>query len=406
MTHGLHRNGGVGTIVNWLYEGLTATGRHTVDIHDLATSARDASSRRLLAPRSWWRPSLRGRPDAPPHERYWGANAVELEFMRYRPRRELTSALSGYDCIQVVCGTPAWAAPVLSAGPPVVVQMATLARWERGSHPPARGRAVGAWRAGMTRLTARIERRTLRAVDAVLVENQVIFDWVEQLGQPNVLLAPPGVDTDRFVPSRHGWRADGHLLTVGRLAEPRKGLDRMVRGYAEALRTRSDLPPLILAGKGRPAPSVSALITELGLGGRVRVRSDVPADELVGLYQGASVFVQTSYEEGLGLAAVEAMACGVPTVLTATHGARECVADGLTGWLVPLTPTAEVSRMVAARLLDVLDGSGARMATAARTRCEAMFSRQVALRRFTDTYDRLTTDSVTDLLDEPARPGK
>lgn len=388
VTHGLHRNGGVGTVVNWLYEGLTASGRYTVDVHDLAMSARDTSSRRILAPRSWWRSSL-GQAGAVPHERYWGANAVELEFMRYRSRCELTAALSEYDCIQVVCGTPAWAAPVLAAGPPVVVQMATLATWERGSHPPSHGWALGAWRAGMTRITSRIERSTLRAVDAVLVENQVILDWVKALGQSNVVLAPPGVDTDRFSPPSGGWRADGYLLSVCRLGDPRKGLDRMVRAYAEALRARPDLPQLVLAGKGRPEPSVTALIGALGLAGRVVIRPDVPADQLVELYQGASVFLQTSYEEGLGLSAVEAMACGVPVVLTATHGARECVADGRTGWLVPLEPAGEVSRTVAARLLDVLDGSGERMSAAARSRCEALFSRQVALRRFTDTYDRL-----------------
>ncbi|WBB52099.1 glycosyltransferase [Verrucosispora sp. WMMD573] len=389
MTHGLHRNGGVGTVVNWLYEGLTATGRYTVDVHDLATSARDTSSRRILAPRSWSRASLLTRSGATPHERYWGANAVELEFMRYRPRSELAAALSEYDCIQVVCGTPAWAAPVLGAGPPVVVQMATLARWERGSHPRAQGWGSAAWRAGMTRLTSRIERSVLRSADAILVENQAIFDWLKTHDQSHVVLAPPGIDTYRFTPPSGGWRADGYLLSVCRLGDPRKGLDRMVHAYAEALRTRPGLPQLIMAGKGRPEPSVTALIGRLGLDGRVVIRPDVPAEQLVELYQGASVFLQTSYEEGLGLSAVEAMACGLPVVLTATHGARECVADGRTGWLVPLEPAGEVGRSVAARLLDVLDGCGESMAVAARIRCEQLFSRQVALRRFTDTYDRL-----------------
>ncbi|QKW13097.1 glycosyltransferase [Verrucosispora sp. NA02020] len=396
VTHGLHRNGGVGSVVDWLYEGLTASGRYTVDVHDLATSVRDTASRRLLAPRSWRRASLLRRCDTVPHERYWGANAVEVEAMRYRPRSELTAALSGYDCIQVVCGTPAWAAPVLAAGPPVVVQMATLVAWERAHRPLRPWRPADLWRAAMTRLTSRIERSALGAADAVLVENQVIFDWVESLGLPNVLLAPPGVDTARFVPSPSGWRADGYLLSVCRLGDPRKGLDRMVRAYTEALRRRPDLPPLVLAGRGRLTPGVAALVAGTGLGDRVQVRADVPADELVALYQGASVFLQTSYEEGLGLSAVEAMACGLPTVITATHGARECVADGRTGWLVPLEPADEVSDAVAARLLDILDTSGPAMAEAARRRCERLFSRRTALRRFTDTYDRLLADGTAD----------
>ncbi|WP_431729177.1 glycosyltransferase [Verrucosispora sp. TAA-831] len=396
MTHGLHRNGGVGSVVNWLYEGLTDTGRYAVDVHDLATSVRDAGSRRLLAPRSWRRASLLRPSDTVPHERYWGANAVEVEVMRYRPRQELTRALAGYDCIQVVCGTPAWAAPVLSAGPPVVVQMATLVAWERAHRPLRPWHPADLWRAAMTRLTSRIERSALGAADAVLVENHVILDWAVSLGLSGVLLAPPGVDTARFTPSPSGWRADGYLLSVCRLGDPRKGLDRMVRAYAEALRRRPDLPPLVLAGKGRLAPGVTDLVAQLGLGERVRVRPDVPADDLVELFRGASVFLQTSYEEGLGLSAVEAMACGLPTVLTATHGAVECVADGRTGWLVPLEPADEVSATVAARILDILDVSGPAMAEAARRRCECLFSRSAALSRFTDTYDRLLADRTAD----------
>ncbi|MFG2063054.1 glycosyltransferase [Micromonospora sp. NPDC048871] len=377
------------SVVSWLCEGLAASGRYAVDIHDLAMSYRDSSSRRILAPRSWLQPSVLTRKGERPDEWYWGANAVELEFMRYRPRRELTKALAGYDLIQVVCGSPAWAAPILNAGPPVVIQMATLVEWERDSYPKAGASAVAAWRAMMTRITARIERSALSAADAVLVENKVILDWMRTAGHSNVVLAPPGVDTTIFSPPSDGWRADGHLLSVCRLADPRKGLDRMVRAYGKLVCDRPDAPPLVLAGKGRLDPSISALIADLGLNRRIVVRADVPVNELVELYRSASVFLQTSYEEGLGLSVIEAMACGVPSVVTATYGARESVADGRTGWLVPLEPAADVSRSVAARVHEILDGAGASMATAARRRCEEHFSRHVTLRRFIDTYDRL-----------------
>src|SRR5512133_3443281 len=93
VTHGFDFGGGVRTVARWLAGQLEAQGRYAVDVHDLATWRCDAASRRLLSPRSWVRPSVRALRTDGSRCTYWGANAVELEFMRYRPRRELTSAL-------------------------------------------------------------------------------------------------------------------------------------------------------------------------------------------------------------------------------------------------------------------------------------------------------------------------
>ncbi|MEE6259040.1 glycosyltransferase [Plantactinospora sonchi] len=389
VTHSFERGGGVPAVTRWLRESLGAVGGYSTDVHDLATSSRDSSSRRIVAPRTWIRRSLRSPTAHPSGYEHWGANAAEFEVMRYRPRRELSAVLRQYDLIQVIAGSPAWAAAVTGLGVPVVLQVATLVAWERAALLSVPGGPLNAWRGTMTRFTSRIERSALREVDAVLVENAVMLDHARSLGQRHVVKAPPGVDTTFFVPGPEGWRRTGHLLSVCRLGDPRKGLDRTVRAYAEMVRRMPSTPPLVLAGRGVLPAATVALVADLGLRDRVVVRSDVTPVDLLRLYQTASVFVQTSYEEGLGVSVLEAMACALPVVATATAGSRETVSDGETGWLVAQSPESEVPARIADRVLDILADPRCELGLRGRQRCLTNFSTTAALQCFTDTYDKL-----------------
>jgi glycosyltransferase involved in cell wall biosynthesis len=377
--------GGVPTVARWLRAELRAVG-YTVDVHDLAVSSRDDSSRRILRPVSWFRREL-GSERTEEAVRHWGANLVEIEAMRYRPRAELTRALEGYDLIQVVAGGPALAAAVVGSLRPVVLQVATTVRWERSSRRRSFAPGMRQWRDTMTWWTSRIEQKALRSADAVLVENVEMLSFVQRAGQRNSVLAPPGVDTHRFAPAPGGWNADGYLLSVCRLSEPRKGLDRIVRAYQSLVRSYDAAPRLVLAGRGMLSEPVARLVRDAGLARLVDVKSDVRPDDLPDLYRGASVYVQASHEEGLGISVLEAMASGLPVVATATSGARETVVDGSTGWLVP--QDHEVVATMCARLRDVLCGSGPAMAQAARNRCAREFSTSVALGKYLQVYDGL-----------------
>lgn len=388
VTHGLESGGGVPAVATWLRTALESTGRYAVDVFDLATSSVDPHSRRILAPASWGRRSLRGPRSS------WGANLVEIEFMRYRPRVELTRALAGYDLIQVVAGTAAWANPVARARRPIVLQVATRAAWERRSQLAHAPLPMRTWRRAMTTTTTRLEAAGILRSDAVLVENDHMLSHVEAMGHRAVRKAPPGVDVHRFTPDDGGWSGSGHILAVCRLGDPRKGLDRLISAYAGIVASLDDAPRLVLAGRGDLAPANRRLIHDLGLTRRVDVRSDIPATDLVELYRGASVFVQPSHEEGLGLSVLEAMACGLPVVATDTAGSRQTVLDGETGWRIPQTSHNDVVTRLAARIVGVLvRGDGHRFGAAARADCVRRFSTDVTLRTFLDEYDRLLPTS-------------
>lgn len=88
----------------------------------------------------------------------------------------------------------------------------------------------------------------------------------------------------------------------------------MVLAYAALRRTMDAVPRLVLAGRDDLSPSVRALIRRLGLQEHVTVEQNVPTAGLPDLYRRASVFLQTSYEEGLGISVLEAMASGIPAL--------------------------------------------------------------------------------------------
>lgn len=106
------------------------------------------------------------------------------------------------------------------------------------------------------------------------------------------------------------------ILHVGSIT-PRRNIERLLEAFAQ-VRARVDAH-LVLAGRVEP-PSrpVQPLIERLGLTDRVKVCGYVGGAELVELYRGASALVCPSLYEGFGLPVAEAMACGVPAVVSRT----------------------------------------------------------------------------------------
>lgn len=395
ITQGIDSGGGVPTVARWLQSSLTDLGGYEVDIHDLAQSSRDSTSRRLTRPTTWGRSSMRTQLSSSPAVWHWGANLVEFEPMRYRHRRELDRCLQEYDLIQVVSGSPALACAVAQTASPVVLQVATTMLWERASRRVEGNAPVRCWRDAMTRSVSRMERAAIRQVDFILVENDKLMTFAQQCGQFAVLKAPPGVDTEFFCPPQSGWDPAGYLLSVCRLSEPRKGLNRLVQAYHHLVEAHPTVPELVLAGRGILPNAVTHLIDNLGLDGRVAVRSDVARSDLPALYRGASVYVQTSYEEGLGISVLEAMASGLPIVATRTAGTLESVAHGLTGYLVPQDREASLPATFATAVLDVLMASGISMSAVSRERCESRFSTHSTIARYLTVYNELLSPGTS-----------
>ena len=101
-----------------------------------------------------------------------------------------------------------------------------------------------------------------------------------------------------------------------------------------------------------------------GVRDRVQYVASPSRQELIGLYQAASVFALPSDEEGLGMVILEAMACAVPVVSTRSGGPDGIITDGEDGFLVPLDDAAAM----AGRLQTLLENPSLNIAMGRKAR--------------------------------------
>ncbi|HYA54892.1 MAG TPA: glycosyltransferase family 4 protein, partial [Thermoplasmata archaeon] len=111
------------------------------------------------------------------------------------------------------------------------------------------------------------------------------------------------------------------VLYVGRLAVM-KGVDTFLRAAARVVPSFSDVL-FVIAGEGPEYERLIQLAARLGIGDRVMFLGKVSEEEREVLLSGASVFVLPSVVEPFGIAALEAMAAGVPTIVSKTSGVAE-----------------------------------------------------------------------------------
>jgi len=335
VTPGFTIGGGVPRVARFLRDVASSNGLE-VNVIDLATSRHDSNSSRLLQPRTLMKsPAI----DRSPEDNFvWrvGCHLAELEPCRYVSTSNVRRLLDGFDLVQVVAGTPSWAMAVRGVKVPVALQVATTTNWERKSRDTSGGILERSYRRAATASAGYFDRLGATVPDATFVENHEMLSWMRGAAQQGarVTLIPPGIDTELFSPSSEPWDPRRPLVSVGRLGEARKGWDRLIRAYMVLAQQVPDIPTLRIIGKGEPTPSVRKLLSDAQIACRVRIYRDPTDVELARLLASSSIFVATPYEEGLGLAALEAMACGLPVIATETAGSREYLIPGKTGFML------------------------------------------------------------------------
>ncbi|MBX3171619.1 MAG: glycosyltransferase [Candidatus Eremiobacteraeota bacterium] len=147
-------------------------------------------------------------------------------------------------------------------------------------------------------------------------------------------LVPPGYDDNRYFPvgeaSRQAIRrrlgfSGRVVMAIGRLAR-NKGYDLLIEAFALVAERFPDARLRLAVGGENMNPGEATIMAELweqvrqlGLQDRVKFTGFVEEEEMADHYRAADLFVLSSRYEPFGMTAIEAMACGTPTVVT-THG--------------------------------------------------------------------------------------
>lgn len=222
---------------------------------------------------------------------------------------------------------------------------------------------------------------TRRRVEALYPHTQgrvqVIYQGVEPTFRP-----PAPADLEAF--RRRTGIDHPYVLYVGTI-EPRKNVVRLIEAFEMAI-AEGELPHhlyLVGAWGWKTGPVADALRRAMA-GGRVHVAGYVPNEDLPLYYAGADVFLYPSIEEGFGLPAAEAMACGTPVVTSNTSSLPEVVGDAALT-VDPLDVSA-----IAEGILQVVTNCELRTRLrAAGLQRAARFSWQQSAREHARVYERV-----------------
>ena len=242
----------------------------------------------------------------------------------------------------------------------------------------------------------RLGRRVLsRIIHRFVALSRELEEWLVGpcgVSRAKVIRICNGVDTERFrsstrcdvsdsdIPFPGGAMVVGSITRFQAIKDPLTLVSAMLQAWPRARDRGIDLR-LAMIGDGPLRQRALEMLQEAGeldaawLPGS---RDDVPS-----LLSGFDVFALTSLREGISNTVLEAMATGIPLVVTDTGGNKELIAEGENGFLVPIASPAAVADAILGIATDV--DLRARMAAASRARAVEHYS----IEKMVDAYDRM-----------------
>jgi glycosyltransferase involved in cell wall biosynthesis len=225
-----------------------------------------------------------------------------------------------------------------------------------------------------------LDRFTAPRDDATVAVSEAVAQFARKTGGArDPIVIPNGVDLAPFRVAEPAPDLAGRAKLVGALGrlDPQKGLDVLIRAWPHVLARHPDAA-LAIAGEGKERGELERLVGKLGLERSVALhghRADVPR-----FLAALEVFCMPSRWEGFGLALVEALACGKPSVVSNVDSLPEVLGDA--GLLVPPDDVDALARTV----VSLLDDAGQRGALEARARARA---ERFSVEKMVAAYERL-----------------
>ncbi len=212
-------------------------------------------------------------------------------------------------------------------------------------------------------------RYTLSKADFVSCDARHVMRQAIELGRiatEKTLVVPWGVDLKLFHPHRSdpdlrnrlGWQGKTIAITT-RSLEPVYRIEWALRALARLSSRHPDLC-LIIVGRGSCDTDLQRATRELGLDNRVHFAGFVPNERLAYFLNAADLYVSPSQSDGTSLSLLEAMACGLPVVVSDLPAIREWVVHGENGLLFDPARQEELESALDRLLTDPLLRSSSR----------------------------------------------
>ena len=170
---------------------------------------------------------------------------------------------------------------------------------------------------------------------------QAVRQQAVSLGIPEqrIVVFPWGVDLGHFSPgpsalrAELGWEQSCVILST-RSWERLLGVDLLLEGFLRAAAARPQLR-LLMLGSGSMEADLRRRVRQSGLAERMHFAGPVDFERLPDYYRCADLYVSASHSDGSSISLLEALACGLPALVSDIAANREWVAPQENGWWFP-----------------------------------------------------------------------
>ena len=264
---------------------------------------------------------------------------------------------------------------------PLTIDLQNALREARSLYEKARRILWSPW------IMQQVVARRLPKVIVVSETSRKAVQEAFELDPARMRVVHNGIDTEMFRPMPEIERQPGLILFVGNSEDRNKGARYLIEALHLLADDSRDYQLALVDHKKERLKLVPRLVQQFGLSSRVHFTNHVPTEELVKLYNKATVVVSPSLYEGFGLPAAEAMSCGSPIIATTGGAFPEVIDHEKTGWLVP--PGDSKALAAAIRMLMDDPALRARLGKAGRASILKRFSWRKAAEETVAVYEEI-----------------
>ncbi len=210
------------------------------------------------------------------------------------------------------------------------------------------------WEARRNTASRKRVRVALDHADVVIGDCNTVQQAAKKLGVSNhrIITFPWGIDLTRFRPNwrdgglreKLGWQNAFVLLHL-RAWEPLYDSLTVVHAFVRAARENTSLR-LLMPGDGSQRAKIKGILKKAEMRDRVHFPGQISQKELPAYFRASDLYLSASQSDGSSVSLMEALACGLPAVVSDIPGNREWIPSGKQGWLFPVKDVTALSRLI------------------------------------------------------------
>ncbi len=176
-----------------------------------------------------------------------------------------------------------------------------------------------------------LRRSTFFTSDAQVTRDKAIKYG---MNPDRTIVFPWGVDLEHFKPETEHAPRNTFTLFCNRSWEPRYGVDVLARAFVKVAQQNPNVD-LMLVNGGSQAQVIRQILQRGGALERVSMPGSISQKDLPRFYNMADLFISPSHVDGSSVSLMEALACGIPCLVSDIPANKEWVSEGENGWLFP-----------------------------------------------------------------------